>query len=325
MESELTGMRPKRLVVDADDRMRRYPRGDRLKQLRAFCHAARIGSIARAAKQLGWSQPSMSQQVGTLEEELGLSLFERRGPYMVLSRDGERVYRLAMPLVHGMDRFSDTFAERYHGVAGDVLRIGAGPVPAMYLLPEYLERFREECPGVRIDLRIGTGRERLRWLRNYELDLAIIAMDVPPSDLEFRPLLASDAVLVTPLDHPLAGRDAPTMEEAAAYPFVGPSSTHYIRQVVETILREQGITFDVVVEVDGWDVIASYVAAGVGISIVPDLCVIGDDRLWKTPIRSVIPQRMYGVVTRRDGPLALAESRFLRLIVEDGSEPPGTP
>ena len=322
MESELAGMRPERLVVDADDRAPRYPRGDRLKQLRSFCHAARVGSIARAAKQLGWSQPSMSQQVSALEEELGLSLFERRGPYMVLSRDGERVYRLAMPLVHGMDRFPDTFAERHYGVARDVLCIGAGSVSAMYLLPEYLERFREECPGVRIDLKIGTGRERLRWLRNYELDLAITAMDVPPPDLEFHPLLESHAALITPLDHPLAGRDAPTMEEATIYPFVAPSPNHYIRQVVETILREQGITVDVVVEVDGWDVITNYVAAGVGISLVPDLCVIGDERLWKTSVRSVIPKRMYGAVTRRDESLALAESCFLRLVVEDGSQTP---
>ena len=322
MESELAGIRPKRRIVDADDRVPRYPSGDRLKQLRAFCHAARVGSIARAARQLGWSQPSMSRQVGALEEELGLSLFERRGPYMVLSRDGERVYRLAMPLVHGMDRFPDTFAERHYGVARDVLRIGAGSVSAMYLLPEYLERFRKECPGVRIDLKIGTVAERLRWLRNYELDLTITAMDVAPPDLEFHPLLESHAALITPLDHPLAGRDAPTMEEVAVYPFVAPSSTHYVRQVVETVLREQDISVDVVVEIDGWDVITNYVAAGVGISLVPDLCVIGDERLWKTSIRSVIPKRMYGAVTRRDESLALAESSFLRLIFEDGSQSP---
>ena len=102
-------------------------------------------------------------------------------------------------------------------------------------------------------MRTGTGRERLRWLRAYELDLVVAAMDVSPPDLDFHPVLASDPVLITPEDHPLAGRTSVTMEDVAAYPIVGHASTHYIRQIMETILRLQGVAPDVVVEVDGWD------------------------------------------------------------------------
>ena len=63
-----------------------------------------------------------------------------------------------------------------------------------------------------------------------------------------------------------------------------------------------GVAPDIVVEVDGWGVITNYVTAGVGISIVPDLCLCGHDRLWKIPFKGAVPPRRYGAITRRNGP-----------------------
>ena len=186
------------------------------------------------------SQPAVSLQVRTLEEELGVLLFERRGPRISLTRVGQSLYQLAMPLVEGMDRLPDTFAERHHGVVAEVLRIGAGQTSASFLLPAYLREFRERFPETRVDIRTGTGKQRLAWLRDYELDVIVAATDIPPPDVAFYPVFGSDPVLITPLEHPLAGRDSIAMEETAAYPFVGHTSEHYVRQVAEVILRLHG-------------------------------------------------------------------------------------
>ena len=269
------------------------------------------------------SQPAVSLQVRTLEEELGVLLFERRGPRIALTRVGASLYKLAMPLVEGMDRLPETFAERHHGVVADVLRIGAGQTSAAYLLPDYLKQFRERFPEVVIDIRTGTGQQRLDWLRAYELDLIVAAMDIAPSDVEFHPVLESCPVLITSLDHPLAGRDSVAIQETAAYPFVGHTSQQYVRQVAEVILRLHGVAPDVTVEVDGWGVITNYVAAGVGISFVPDLCLTEHDRLWKIPFEGTIPHRRYGVITRRDGLLTRSASRLLRIMVPDLASTPG--
>ena len=325
MDSGSADVLGRRYRADAENRNQPPPKGDRLKQLRAFCFTAQLGSISRAADQLKSSQPAVSLQVRALEKELGLPLFERRKRHldMVLTRIGESFYQLAMPLVQGMDRLPDTFAERHHGILTDILRIGAGQISAAYLLPRYLKRFRRQYPGTRIEVRIGTGRERLHWLRTYEIDLVVAAMDTPPPDLEFHRFWTSDPMLVTPEDHPLAGRKSPTIEEIAAYPFILHEATNYVRRIVETILRQQGIALDVVVEIDGWSAIMSHVAAGVGISFVPDLCVTGRERVWKTSIKGIIPQRTYGATTRRDGLLALAARRFLHIMVQKSSERPG--
>ena len=267
----------------------------------------------------------MSLQVRTLEEQLGVTLFERRGPRISLTPVGQSLYKLAMPLVQGLDRLPDTFAERYRGVTTDALRIGAGQTSAAYLLPRYLKQFHELYPGIRIEIMTGTGQQRLGWLRDYELDLIVAAVDIPPADVDFYPVHASEPMLITAEDHPLAGRDSVTVEEAVAYPFVEHTPTHYVRRISDVILRMHGVTPDVVVEVDGWGVITNYVSAGVGISFVPDLCLTEHDRLWKISFKDTIPMRRYGAIKRRDGLLTLAASRLLRTMAPEPSDAPAEP
>ena len=191
--------------------------GDRLKQLRAFCQAARLGSISKAASVLHSSYPAVSSRVRTLEEELGAVLFERRGPRIILTRVGEAVYNEAMPLVEGMDRLPSTFAEGRHGAVDDVLRIGAGRTITAHLLPGYLRRFRTQYPETCVEVRSGTGRQRLERLRAYELDLIVAAMDTAPPDVEFHPIVDSAPVLITSRDHPLAARHCVPIDEVAPY------------------------------------------------------------------------------------------------------------
>lgn len=282
--------------------------------LRAFCQAARLGSITGAARHLGSTQPAVSLRVRTLEKVLGVRLFERRGPHISLMRVGRRVYDVAMPLVVAVDRLPDTFAEDHRGEVADSLRIGAGQTSAAYVLPGYLKSFREEFPETEIEVRIGTGRERLGWLRGYELDVVVGAMDVPPADVEFHPILESEPVLVTPLDHPLAGRNSVSVEETAAYPFVGHAADHFVRQFEEAVMRMHGFVPDTVVEVDGWGEVTNYVAAGVGIAFVPDLCLTEHGQVWKISFKGAVPPRWYGPVTRGDGILTLAARRFVQIM-----------
>ena len=269
------------------------------------------------------SQPAVSTQVRRLEEELGAPLFRRQGPRLSLNRLGRRLYRLAVPVVQGIDRLPDTFTEEHFGEVADDLRIGAGQTSAGYLLPPYLKRFQERFPKIRIEVKIGTGRQRLEWLRSFELDLVVGAMDQPPSDVEFAQVAESATILIAAEDHALAGRDSVTLEEAAAHAFVGHRSDRFIRQSMDTILKLRGVAPDVVVEVDGWSVITNYVAAGAGISFVPDLILTEQRRLRKIPVEDVMPRRRYGAITRRNGPLSLAAGRFLEIMAAGGPRAAG--
>ena len=304
----------------AGDEKRHYPRRDRLKQLRAFCHAARLQSISRAAEHIFASQPAVSQQVRTLEEELGVSLFERSGPRIALTPAGARLYQLASPLVEGLDRLPDTFIEQHHGIASGVLNIAAGQTTSGMVLPEYLKEFRHRHPDIRVNVRSADGRQRLRWLRGYEVDVVLAAVDLPPPDLEFRPVFSSDTVFITPEDHPLAGRETVELAEIAAFPAVMHGATHYAGELTDILMRQHGQVANIVLEVDGWNVIKEYVEAGVGVSAIPDICLSERDRVWSIPASRYFPSRMYGVLTRRDDLLSLAASWFIQVVEQSRRE-----
>ena len=286
-------------------------RRDRLKQLRAFCETARHGSITHAARKLQASQPAVSIQVRTLEEELGVRLFERRGPRVALTQVGESLYRISMPLVQGLLRLPESFAERYHDANPGWLSIGAGEISAAYLLPDLLKRFRERYPGVRIEVRTGNGLTRLDWLRNFEVDVLIAAFDPVPHDIEFKPFRRSEFVVVTPEDHPLAEHNSVNLQSVLRYPLIAPVSGHHARQAMDMLLRMRGGDSHIALEVEGWGAMLNHVAAGVGIAFVPDVAVAESERVRKISLRPRTVHRVYGVATLREGHMSLAASWFV--------------
>ena len=276
---------------------------------------------------LGVSQPAVSRQVRTLEEELSVVLFDRKGPKISLTPAGHRLLRLAAPFVEGMDRLPDTFSEIYRGAVSGELEIAAGQTTAAFLLPRYLTRFRERHPEVRVNLRVGSGYQRMSWLRSYDVDIALVALDVPPADVESVSLFVSRSVLITPENHPLAGKLAFDLHEAARFPAVAHSTGHFVRQFGELHLRQYGFAPNVVVEVDGWAMIKLYVEAGLGISIVPEICLAEGDRVWRIPFDRFAPPRPYALVRRRDDLLPLAARYFVDVVeeVELGRSPLSPP
>ena len=305
------------------DRKRIHHRRDRLRQLRAFCHAARLRSITRAAEHLLISQPTVSFHVHELEHELEAVLFERRGPRIALTPAGECLLRIAMPLVEAMDSMSATFAEQLDGLVSRDLHIAAGPSAVAFILLPFLKRFRDEHPGIRLHVRSALVSDGLRLLSANEVDFVIGAKEAGEERFLYHPVFYYDLVLITSLDHPLAGRESVDIREAAAWPGVVPPAGTYNRQFGESIAHRLGMEVKVAVEVRGWGVIKRYVEAGLGISVVPDLCIVEGDRLSVIPFGQYAPPRSYGVFMRRDKPLSPPAERLVRLMAPDLPDPLG--
>ena len=291
-----------------------YPDSDRLKQLRSFCQVVRWRSFTRAAEHLGLSQPSISQQIRSLEAEFAATLFERDGRHITLTPAGEDLHQLAASLVAGMDRLPDTFAEEHTGIPASELHIAAGEVASVFILPPFLKRFRDEHPGTRLVVRSSTGREGVAWLFGYEVEFMVGAMDVVSDAADFRPLFSCEHVLLVPLGHPLAGRESVEPSEAAAYPAIMPTRNTRSRRFADFVSWGLGINPEVVVEVDGWETAKLYVEAGIGITVVPELCITGRERVWKIPVKRYYPKRTYGVITRAGERLSLAARTFIGLM-----------
>jgi DNA-binding transcriptional LysR family regulator len=290
---------------------------NRLKQLRAFCHAARTGSVSAAAEQIFLSQPTVSLQIQALEREFDTMLFERRGPKIKLTPEGDLLYQLAQPLVEGMDKLHETFATHCGRVDQGILNIAAGESTILYILPEPVRRFTARFPGIELKLHNVTGRDGLAMLRADEADLAIGSMLEIPDDITYRPVVTFYPKLITPKGHPLADKASVTLEDIAPYGLILPPRHLSTWRMVDLVFRQNGVGYQVALEAGGWEVIKKYVELGMGISIVTDVCLTGEDNLACIPLDRYFPKRSYGVVLRRGKFLSPQAKRFLEVV--DGS------
>ena len=301
----------------ADSRADNHARTDPIRKLRTFCFALKERSISRAAERVFSNQPTASKWIRDLEAEFETRLFVRTTQGVASTPAAKRLYRHAMPLVNALDRLPESFAERFRGEVVGGLRIGAGQTSAAAFLPRYLARFQQSCPHVEVNVRTGGGQTRLEWLRNFDADLVIGAMTVEESEFERLPIGESSFVLITPEDHPLAGRASVDLVDVAKYPSIGHPAGHFASRVAQMVFRRQGLTLDLVLEVGGWNEIKHYVESGVGIAIVPEMCVYGTDRVRKVPVPGAFPPRAYSIFTRREATPALAVERFLGIVESD--------
>ena len=293
-----------------------YYKNNRLKQIRAFCQVVRSGSITVAAQKLFLSQPSVTLQIQALERELKTTLFERRGPTMRLTPDGEALYALAEPLVQGVDGLHANFEAQHGRLESGELNIGAGESTILYILPEVVSRFTKAYPGIHLRLHNETGRDGLKMLKSDEIDFAVGSMLDVPDDITYQPLVTFDPVLIVPIGHPLAKKKKVTLEDISQFGLILPPRHLSTWGVVKYVFQQHKLSFKVTLEAGGWEVIKKYVELGMGISIVTDICLTGNERLVSIPLADYFPQRGYGLVLRKGKFMSPQANRFVELLLE---------
>lgn len=291
-----------------------YYKQNRLKQLRAFCHAAQSGSITEAAEMLFLSQPSVTLQIQALEREMEITVFERRGPKISLTPEGEVLYQLASPLVEGIDRLGESFAAHMGDLQRGELNIAAGESTILYVMPDVTKTFTEEYPGISMKLHNVTGRDGLSMIRSDQVDFAVGSMLEVPDDIRYEPIITYYPALICAKDHPLANKTIVTLEDIAAHGMILPPRHLSTWRIVELVFSQHKLNFKVALEAGGWEVIKKYVEMGMGVSIVTDVCLTGSDNLCAIPLGKYFPTRTYGIVSRRGKFLSPAAVRYIDML-----------
>ena len=300
---------------------------NRFQQLRGFCYAATSGSISKAAARMYLSQPAVSQQIQSLESEFGVTLFIRRKSSMQLTHDGELLFAMARPLIEELEHLDQEFRRRRFEVDEGHLEIAAGMSTILYLLPKYVERFRREHPKIELRLHQVTGLEGLERLRGGLVDFAIGPLDYAPADIELHPIVSYDPVVITSLGHPLSREGKLTLARISRYPLILPPRNLSTWPMVDNTFKKHGLSYNVAMEVGGWEAIKKYVALGLGISIIIRIGLTGDEKLEVIPAGEFFPQRTYGVVLRKGRILTPQAKRFINLLLDSpaGANERGAP
>jgi len=290
---------------------------NRMKLLRAFCTATQTGSISGAAEKLFISQPTVSLQIQSLERDFGAALFERKGPKIQLTPEGEVFYKLAQPLLEQFSKLEESFKASIGKIEGGEIKIAAGESTILYILPDIVKSFAEQYPDIKINLYNETGRDGLAMLRADEVDFAIGSFVTVPEDMVYESIWSYEPTLITPSGHPLSKIKSPTIEDISQYGLILPPKHLATWRVIEAEFEKHGVKLNVALEAGGWEVIKRYVEIGMGISIVTDVCLTDDDAIHKTSLLEYFPKRTYGIVVRRGKFLTPQSKMFINKIDND--------
>jgi len=191
-------------------------------------------------------------------------------------------------------------------------------VEILYVLPEPVQKFTKQYPGIKLRLANETGRDGLEMLRNNDIDIAIGSMLEIPDDIEYKPVVSYNPVLIAPLNHPLSKLKDVRLSDISPFGLILPPRHLSTWRIVKMVFAQHNCSYNVTLEAGGWEVIKRYVKIGLGVSIVTDVCITEQDREEMTviPLDKYFPKRSYGIVTRKGKFLSTPAERFIDLMVE---------
>lgn len=194
-----------------------------LRQLRYLLALDRHRNFARAADEVGVTQPALSRSIQSLEQMVGARLFDRDRSGVEPTAVGARLIELAQPLVT-QSRLAEREIEKLVGRASGLLRIGAGPYASEISVGTAVGRLARAHPGIRVDVSVTDWPDLYSRLFADELDLVVaeISHAVDDRRLDVEPLPEHEAVFYARAGHPLAGRETVSFEQVTAFPLASP-------------------------------------------------------------------------------------------------------
>jgi LysR family transcriptional regulator, carnitine catabolism transcriptional activator len=241
-----------------------------LVQLRAFVAAAETLNFTIAAERVHVAQPTLSATIRSLEEQIGAQLFERNSRMVRLTYVGSEFLPLAKRVLEDVDRASTIMSDLV-SVRRGAVRFSALPVLYAFHLKDALMRFRDECPGVRLELFDYSSGPALDQLRREQLDLAVVTELAPEKDMHYQALCDRSIVAVLRSDHRLAKEPAlewrTLLQEPVALLQGGGPLTRYL----DERLLERGMQLIPEYRVEQIHTVLGIVSAGLAIGVMSNI------------------------------------------------------
>jgi DNA-binding transcriptional LysR family regulator len=290
-----------------------------LRQLEIFSRVAELGSFSRAAESLYLTQPTVSEHVRALEEELGVRLLDRLGRGATATRAGQLLLTYATRML-ALQKEARQALDSFQGkMSGDLL-VGGSTIPGEYVLPALIGRFKEKYPEILVTLLVGDSQNVVDWVAAGRVEIGVVGARLPQRHVEYRDLMPDEEMVVVPAGHPWQGKKQVTLVELAAEPFLMRERGSGTRAALEAALDGAGIEvspFRVVGEMGSTQAIKQAIKAGVGISVLSRRAVEEEVRhgvLFCLRVKDLKITRSFYVATHRErsrSPLAEAFRTFL--------------
>lgn len=245
-----------------------------IKKYEAFVKIVEVGSLTRAAEELGYTQSGVSHMISALEEDFGFVLLRRSRAGVQLTEEGRRV----LPSIRGLLTYHEQLSQvvsEVHGLRAGTVRVATFSSVAVHWLPGMIRSFQMTYPHIEFKLLNGDYHDMEKWLGDGAADLGFVTLPVR-SGWTAVPLAEDPLMAILPQGHPLARAERFPLTAAATEPMIGllESSDHDLRR----ILTPAGIRPNVKFTTKDDYAIIAMVENGLGVSILPQLLLEGQTR-----------------------------------------------
>jgi LysR family transcriptional activator of glutamate synthase operon len=289
-----------------------------LRQLQYFVKVARKQHVTQASAELHVAQSAVSRQIRLLEEELGVHLFVQKGRNLHLTSVGKLFLDRIGGILTDLERAVNEIHELLDPELGEI-RIGFPHSLVINLLPTVVAAFKKDHPHVKFRLRQGTYNSLIRDVSKGEIDLAFISPFPENHEHVTGELLLTEELLaILPPEHMLAEFHSIRLEQLKNEPFVMFSEEYSLRSIVLDACLKAGFVPKIEFEGEETDTIRGLVAAGMGVSLLPQMALSEISLLQPAKVKVTEPQvtRTVGLIRRNGERLPLVAEIFRRFLLE---------
>ncbi|WP_433957198.1 LysR family transcriptional regulator [Cytobacillus horneckiae] len=286
-----------------------------LQQLEYFRTLAQTQHVTRSAEVLSISQSALSRSIARLEDEMGVPLFDRQGRTIRLNQFGqiflERVENMMKEFNEGKKEIQDLLEPE-----SGTISLGFLHTLSTNLIPDLISSFRMDYPKIKFKLGQGPSHILLDQLQSGEIDLCLIAPNDVKHPVRWEELWSEELFVIVPKNHKFADYQSIKLEQLANEPFIHLKKGFSLRITVEQLFQEGEITPDITFEGEEADTVAALVAAGLGISILPDLKGIDKSKLLQIPLSWPMSKRRIGLAWVEGRYISPANDKFKSFVFE---------
>ncbi len=277
-------------------------------QLEYFQTLARVQHVTKAAEILSISQPALSRSIVRLEGHLGVPLFDRQKRSIKLNKYGEIFLKKVDSIMKDYKEGKEEINSLLKPDQGEI-SLGFLHTLGITIVPNLIAGFKKQYPNVHFQLHQNHSNWLQENLTSGELDLCLLASFPPEPPVKWAALWDEELFLFVPKGHRLAKRKHVTLEEISKEDLILMREGYALRVTIDAIFEQENINPTIVFEGEEAATIAGFVAAGLGVSILPDLKGLDQTSLSKIRICSSSFQRTVGV--------SWVEGKFLSPVVEN--------
>jgi LysR family transcriptional regulator, transcription activator of glutamate synthase operon len=283
-----------------------------LRQLRYFIEVAKREHVSEAAQQIHVAQSAISRQIGNLEDELGVQLFEKDGRNVKLTPVGKLFLEHAETALKAID-YAKQQIDEYLNPEKGTIKIGFPTSLASHFMPTVISAFKEQHSNVSFQLRQGSYKFLTEAIKNREINIAFLG-PVPPEDpdIETHILFSENISALLPVNHPLSQHQSIRLNDLRNDEFVLFPEGMILQKIAIDACKQAGFTPNVSSVGEDLDAIKGLVAAGMGVTLLPESTFdVHPPRFTvKIPIDTPRVRRTVGLIIPKKRELAPSEKVF---------------